>query len=280
MKPTVDQSRRLAEIGRQPDAHIDVAEAALILAAVGRTDMEESAEPYRRHLGRLADEVGAYAGSSAADDLGLCAEALNQVIARRYGYGGNDATYDELDSANLMRVIDRRHGLPVVLGVVYIDVARRLGWSAAGLNFPAHFLIRLERGGRRQVIDPYNGGRSLGPREMRALLKAMAGEDAELTPEFSADVGNRDVLVRIQNNIKLRLLKQERMEEALDCIETMLLFAPDTVPLWREAGLLNARLDKLKAAVAALEEYLRHPGGDEARFRASALLQELRARLN
>ena len=72
---------------------------------------------------------------------------------------------------------------------------------------------------------------------------------------------------------------RERLDEALERVETTLLFAPDVAALWRESGLLSAKLDRVEAAVAALEQFLRLNPGDSARFQMSVLLQELRGRL-
>ena len=154
------------------------------------------------------------------------------------------------------------------------------GWTIEGIGFPASFLVRLEMDSRRLIVDPFSGGRVLAPKDMRAMYKALAGNQAELTPAHYRALSNRDILVRLQNNVKSQLLGTERLEEALAAIEAMLLFAPDEAALWRESGVINARLDKVEAAVAALEEYLRCDTGDDARYRASALLQELKGRLS
>ena len=213
-------------------------------------------------------EVAAYAGAQEPAGPGLPAEALRQVLARRYGYIGSEDSDDE--DANLMRVIDRRRGLPVALGIIYAHVARAQGWTIDGIGFPARFLVRLEVDSRRLILDPFAGGRVLAPKDMRALYKAHAGNQAELTPARYRALGNRDTLVRLQNNVKARLLGAERLEQALDAIEAMLLFAPGEAALWRESGVINARLDNVEAAVEALEEYLRCDSGDAARYRATA----------
>ncbi len=278
VKPPPDIRARLVRFGALADGRIDPAETALVLGSVERPGV--SMEPYRRHLKRLAAEAAAYADSAdGPGGLGLRVETLAQVIARRYGYGGAEDAYDDPDSANLMRVIDRRRGLPVALGIIYIHVARALGWPICGIDFPARFLVRLEDDGNRVIFDPFDGGRLLSAKDMRDLYKAVAGNHAELTPAHYRALENRDVLVRLQNNIKVRLLRAENLEEAVETVETMLLFAPGRAALWREAGLLHARLDNVPAAVAALEEYLRHSTGDPARYRTSVLLQELRGRL-
>ena len=87
------------------------------------------------------------------------------------------------------------------------------------------------------------------------------------------------MLVRLQNNIKVRLLDAGRIEEALSVVETLLAIAPNDAVAWRDAGLLRAKLDRVEGAVAALEEYLRRAETDQHRYRVSLLLQELRARL-
>lgn len=278
MRPSSELHRNLACVGNGPDSEIDLAETALSLAASRRPGV--SLDPYRRHLARLVSEVGAYLGRARmAGRLELRTEALRQVVARRYGYAGAKHVLEDPDGANLMRVIDHRIGLPVAIGIIYIHVARRLGWTIDGLDFPGLFLLRLEHRGERIVLDPNDGLRVLTARDMRASLKAAAGNHAEMRPGAGRVLGNRDILLRLEGARKRCLLSAERIEDALAQLETMLILAPDEAPMWREVGLLNARLDQVPEAVSALEEYLRLGPGAGARYRTSVLLRELRLRL-
>src|SRR3546814_12104897 len=77
-----------------------------------------------------------------------------------------------------------------------------------------------------------------------------------LRPEHTPPDGCRDVLLRLQNNIKLRYVQEERSVDALAILETMLMIAPERAGLWREAGVLHAQLDTMRAATLALEPYL------------------------
>lgn len=279
MRLPPDIRRQLVSIGAAADAGIDLADAALTLAAADRPG--QPLEPYRRHLEKLVGEVRAYVGGAEPTPaLRLRIEALNQVIVRRYGYGGTEAVFEDLEAANMMRVIDTRSGLPIVIGILFIHVARAFGWPIAGLDFPGRFLIRMEDASERTILDPFAGGRVVRPKDMRDMFKAVAGNHVELKPEHYREMTNRGMLLRLQNNIKSRQLRGGRPYDAIETIETMLLFAPDETGLWREAGLLYARLDRIKDAVAALEEHLRRSGGDSTRYNTSVLLQELRARLN
>jgi len=278
-----DIRARLAAIGGSNDGDIDLGLAALVLAAIDRPGVSHGR--YLRHLEQLAEDVRAYVGGAGGDAppaLDLRIEALVQVIARRFGYGGTEETFDDLDAANLMRVIDGRTGLPVALGILFIQTARALGWPISGLDFPGRFLVRLEVGNERRVIDPFAGGRIIETQDMRDMFKAVAGNHVELEPKHYRAMGNRDILLRLQNNIKARLLRASRFDDVIEVLEAMVLFAPDHAELWHELGMLNARLDHVVAAIEALEQHLRlSPGmGADVRYNTSRLLQELRQRLN
>jgi len=255
-----------------------IGETALLLAAAARP--ETPLAPYRRHLDKLAHETAAYvAGTRGPVPLALRHEALVQVIHKRFGYVGDEDCFDDVEAANMMRVIDRRGGLPVAIGVLYLNTAERLGWPAMGVDFPGRFLLRLDWDGAGLIFDPFDGGREVTPPGLRHMLKTVAGSDAELTPAHYRNAGPRSVLLRLQNNIKVRHLEANRPADALAVLETMVLLAPDDAALWRERGVLQARLDQIPAAVASLEECLRHGGTEQSRYRTSALLQELRGRL-
>src|SRR6201987_2982737 len=268
--------RFLRDLGTSGERILPIAEAALALASFERPRV--GLARYREHLRSLARDVGRHPG--AAGDIAERVRALNEVILLKYGYSGDELTYDDLQNANLMRVVDRRKGLPVALGIIYMHAGRAQGWETVGLAFPGHFLIRLSDGPERLILDPFHGGRICTAAELRELLKATAGLDSELQTEHYTPVSDRDVLLRLQNNLKARLIQAEQYERAVTVAETMLMLAPDLAGLWHEAGLLHARLGNMRSAAAALEQVvLRAPDG-MARHQAAALLQQLRSKLN
>ncbi len=270
---------RLQQIGRRPDEDIDLAEAGLLLATIN--DPKAPLGRYRHHLSLLVrDTADMGARLGAAGSLDARVRALQAVLAERYDYRGDKDTYEDLQNANLMRVIDRRRGLPVALGVLYIHTAAQQGWEISGINFPAHFMIRLQMGGEGAVLDPFNGGVRRDTAELRAMLKAFTGEAAELTPEHYAPVGRRDILLRLQNNIKLRLFGDKRQQEALEVRETMLMISPGSAALWREAGVLHVELGNLRAGILDLEQYLQLGGEARDRHEVAGVLQRLRAQLH
>jgi regulator of sirC expression with transglutaminase-like and TPR domain len=270
------RARYLRDLGAAGSHNLPIAEAALALASFDRPRVDLAR--YRDHLRLLARDVGRH--PSIGNGLAARARALNEIILLKYGYGGDELTYDDLQNANLMRVIDRRKGLPVVLGILYIHAARAQGWEMAGLGFPGHFLVRIAEGAERLIIDPFHGGRLCGAAELRELLQATTGHDDQLLPDHYAPVADREVLLRLQNNVKSRLLQAQRFERAAVVIETMLMLAPDLAELWHEAGLLYARLGNLRAAASALRECVARAPDGLARHQAAAALQQLTAQLN
>jgi regulator of sirC expression with transglutaminase-like and TPR domain len=93
-------------------------------------------------------------------------------------------------------------------------------------------------------------------------------------------VDDRDVLLRLQNNIKLRLLQAGGSEAAFEVLRRMRLLAPHHADLWRETGVLANHIGRLTAGITALETALRLDPRAEWRHEAALLLQQLKGRLN
>lgn len=267
--------RYLKALPAPEEAVLPIGTAALALASLDRPRVD--LERYHRHLALLARDVGAAA--AGAVDARQRAEALATVILGTHGYAGDALTYEDLQNANLMRVIDRRKGLPVALGILYLHAGRAQGWTMAGLAFPGHFLVSLEAADGRVLLDPFNGGGARSAVELRQLLKRVSGTDQELTPAHYSAVSDREVLSRLQNNLKLRLLESRQAEAALVVIETMLLFAPDRAELLREHGVINAALGNLGAALASLQRSIERERDLRLRFATAAFLQDIKTRL-
>ena len=272
---------RLSAFGAASDGDIDLAEAALLLGSFDRPEVD--LDDYRRRLSELVqDTAGEHQrmGPEEGETLAGRALILATTIAGRHEFNGDRETYDDLANANLIGVLERRRGLPVALSIIYIHVARALGWPMEGLNFPGRFLVRLGAPDGRAVLDPFDGGRIRDAVALRELLKIGAGASAELAPEHFTAAGNRDILLRLQNNIKVRLVQADQIEAAVGALERMLLIAPKEPLLWLEAGGHYARLGNLRAAIEAADRSRALAADERLRQRAEALLQELKGKLN
>ncbi len=268
----------LEAIGQLPDPEIAIADAALQLARADLPDADPEAS--RAHLSVLAHESVALAGTTAPDDVVGQAVGLARLLGEVHGYVGDSRTYDDLDNANLIRVIERRRGLPVALGVLWLHCARAAGWGCHGVDFPGHFLLALAHDGTQLVLDVFNGGAPVDAPALRRLIKGVEGPDAELRPGVLRPMTTRAVLLRLQNNIKLRRLQAGDMPGALACTENMLRIAPDEAGQWRDAVLMHQRLGQLHEALRCGEAFLNLVPQGEAAERMRAAMADLRARLN
>jgi len=264
----------LRALGAAPDHSLDIAEAALLLGALDRPLVDLT--PYRRHLAELVD---AARRQDAGAEAGARALALSSVIAVENEYRGDNETYDDPVNADLLHVIDRRKGLPVALGLLYIHVGRAQGWAVDGLDFPGHFLIRVGGEDTTLVLDPFHDGRIADPQVMNDLLQRMSGEK-DLRPEHVRPMTPREVLLRLQNNIKARAWRGGDADRAAEILERMLMVAPDFPPAWRELGMVEERRGRIRQSIQATERFLMLARDEAASLEAQAFLRQIRLRLN
>ena len=282
-----DPRTALDAIGQLPDTEIDIAGAALQLARIDAPGADWHAA--QAHLSELARDAVALARDLPGDDVAARAGALAGLITGRHRYGGDTQTYDDPANANLIHVIERRRGLPVALGILWLHCARAIGWPAHGLDFPGHFLLALEGQAtkararttpQQAVLDVFAGGIPLDAADLRALLKRIEGPLAELRPGVLAPMPARRVLLRLQENIRGRRLARDDADGALACTLDMLRIAPDVATLWREAALLHQRLDQVTAALRCWTRLLELVPEGETAARSRSAIEDLRGRLN
>lgn len=272
----------LADIGALDDGDINLAEAALALSAHYRP--EKPMDQYHRHLEKITGDVAArfsdLIDKGADDDAQTRLAALKHILYDRENYQGDDKNYDDLDNADLTRVIDRRKGLPIAIALLYIHTGRALGWQVDGLNFPGHVLARIEHDGTRLIFDPFHACGLMQAPDLRALLKSTMGPHAELSVSYYETASNRDLLLRLQNNIKLRQIEAEDYAGALTTVDAMRALAPGETRLLFDAGILNAKTGHPRAAIEALEAYRQSPLSPRERQEVDVLLHELRNTIN
>jgi regulator of sirC expression with transglutaminase-like and TPR domain len=272
-----DARDALAAIGQLPDAEIEIGEAALQLARRGASD--DGVAAARHHLSGLAQEMVATAARTGTD-LAARALALTGLLADRHGYAGDVETYDDLANADIVRVIERRRGLPVALGIIWLHAAHAAGWPAHGIDFPGHFLVGLQDGDALAVVDVFSGGVLRDREELRAMLRSYEGAEAKLTADHLRPMANRAVLLRLQNNIRLRKLQGGDEPGALACAEDMLRIAPDSVSLLRDVAALQQRLGHIADAMRSYQRLLSLLPDGAAAGDIRATLARLRTRLN
>ena len=278
----------LAAVGQTADVEIDIAGAALQLARLDAADEDYAAAT--AHLSALAREIVELKRDVPPGDLPARAGALAGLLTGRHGYLGDSGTYDDPANANMLRVIERRRGLPVSLGILWLHCARAAGWGAHGIDFPGHFLLALDSEAPGQarrapetrpvVLDVFAGGLPLEASDLRTLLKRVGGPSLELKPGVLQPMSARRVLLRLQENVRIRRLQAENYQGALACTDAMLAIAPDMAPLWREAAVLNERLDRIAMAIKCYSQFLDLVPTGNVAVQTRTAMDDLRSRLH
>jgi regulator of sirC expression with transglutaminase-like and TPR domain len=274
-----DALRRLSgEIDRETGRVADLAAAGLVLAGLDHFDAPNAkiGADISGDAAQLLDRMQIRVSTACAQaDASQVAAQLGAVLAGEFQLSGDRDTYDDMQNADLIRVLHRRRGLPVALGIIYIQCARRAGLGASGIAFPSHFLIRVESAAGHSLLDPFDGGAELRAPDLRALLKRHFGADVELRPEHYAEVADRDILLRLQNNILTRALRAEDFARGKDILERMLALAPDNAGLYREIGAITLRLGDRLGALASFRMFAERADDAVTRTKAAALVQRL-----
>lgn len=240
---------RLLAMGEQGEDRLDIGEAALLLANLDLPGNNIS--DYRRQLDRISADLSC--GGTLPEQI----SALSDTLYIQHGFTGDRETYDDPANANLMQVIDRRKGLPVALGILAIHVGRARGWDVAGLNFPGHFLLRISEGGAHAYIDPFDALRPLAEEDLRDILHRVHGQPTALEPSYVQPVSDRNILLRLQNNIKIRALGEGNRERALEVLQSIILIAPGNFEILAELAALEAQGGSIMSALGRLDGFLR-----------------------
>lgn len=263
----------IAHLGLLEDDEIELDLAALALSALDHEGIDLT-----RHLA-LLNEIAvrlSLVGTSArtAREQG---EALAKVFSGEFGFAGDAASYDAPINADLIRVLDRKKGLPVSLAILYVAAARRMGWTAHALNTPGHVLVGIGEG-PSVLIDPFNGGGPVSQQQLVGLLRGALGPGAELRPAHVAPMTNRTVLVRLLLNQASRAERAGDPARAMALYERMTMVAPDNGDGWWELARLQLRAQDVEAARRSLSAMMEVTRDPERRELVSAALEAIAIR--
>ncbi|MEV6564222.1 transglutaminase-like domain-containing protein [Streptomyces kronopolitis] len=279
--------RQFAEAARAERP--DLALLCLLIAAEADPALDEAGiDQAQIELDRLAGLLpyapdrrppGAPDGSAARrpGDSGPEAWARNlaELLGTRHGFGGSPADYRRLESSLLHEVLRRRRGLPILLSVVWMEVARRAGAPVYGVALPGHFVVGFgDPLGAHVLADPFGGGRPLTEEDTALLVVGATGE--RLSRRMTAPAGPLEIVLRMLNNI--RAWAQARPEHSavqLWALELSLLLPSHPARLRHERAQLLVERGEFLAGAAELEEYARvveavEPAGAKAIRRQAA----------
>ncbi|MFB8083991.1 tetratricopeptide repeat protein [Streptomyces sp. NPDC055992] len=184
------------------------------------------------------------------------ASALAELLGERCGFEGSTADYRRLESSLLHEVLRRRRGLPILLSVVWIEVARRAGAPVYGVALPGHFVVGFGDPDERVLADPFAGGRPLTDQDAELMVTSATGERWE--PSSLEPARPLEIVLRILNNIRAwAAARPEQTAVALWAVELSLLLPSHPATLRYERAQLLVRAGEFLRGAAEMEEYAR-----------------------
>lgn len=244
-----------------PDAEINLAEGALIIAADEYPDLEVALT--LRELDALAEAFSPRLdppGSPRTIITRLC-----EYLFHELGFSGNRHDYYDPRNSYLNDVVARRTGIPITLSVLVIELARRLHLPIVGVGLPGHFCVKWQDVGHEIVFDPFNGGEILEIAAIQARVRETAQPQAVFEPDWLDAVDSKYILYRMLNNLKTLFNRRGQIRRAQQAVDKLLLLDPRAGGEILDMGLLSLRLGEHRRAAVYLEQYLlSHPDAHDA----------------
>lgn len=250
---------RFARLVARPEAEIDLALGALTIAADGRGQVDPA--PTVARLDGLAERVRIRL--DLGDPLPTAVTRLHDVLYREAAFRPpTSAEFHDPRNSLLDRVVERRVGLPISLGIVELEVAWRIGLPLHGVGLPGHFIVGGPGG---LLVDPAGGGRALTPDDCQALIRRSVGDGILFHAGMLRAVGKRQILARVLRNLRSVHLGARNWPAALGAVEMLAVVEPTEPDHGRDRGLLLGRMGRFSEAVALLGRYLdERPDGHDA----------------
>jgi regulator of sirC expression with transglutaminase-like and TPR domain len=207
-------------------------------------------------------------------------EALAEAMAGDLRLTGDLFTYEDPENADIIAVAERRKGLPVALGLFYLHAGKTCGLNVQGVDFPGHFLLRIETDEGPLSLDPFSEGRVVFPSELtrRALHAGLTPNVADRLDRLMAPVSDRAVLIRLQNNIFARASAARDYPRAERAALRRALLDPNDHRPWLDVAAAREGQGALAGALEALQRATALDGG--AALAARAQRERVRLRLN
>ncbi|GAA2466194.1 transglutaminase-like domain-containing protein [Streptomyces macrosporus] len=256
-------NRDAAENGRDATVRERFAEAAraerpdlallclLINAEADAEAGEEAVDAAQIELDRL---TGLLPYEPSRDPRGW-ARALAVLLGEKHGFHGTADDYRRLESSLLGEVLKRRRGLPILLSVVWMEVARRAGAPVYGIALPGHFVVGLgDPAGEHVVVDPFAGGRLLDEQDVELLVAGSTG--VALSEAMLQPAGPLEIVLRVLNNIRAwAAARPEHTDVQLWAVELSLLLPHHPARLRYERARLLVERGDFVGGAREMERY-------------------------
>jgi hypothetical protein len=189
---------------RAMDDDWDMLEACLRLVSDFLHDGVTLRPPLPDFLDILAEEAAPMAEQAGIDGLRI-------YLFESGRFRGNHENYNDPNNCDLAWSIENNTSNPIGLATIFLLVAKRLDLEVEGINFPGHFLCRIENGGQQLLCDCYNGGRL---HDLNEILSRKDVIEGAITSALTSSATPGEILIRTLRNLEISLHRSDEPEDA------------------------------------------------------------------
>ena len=246
--------------------------AALDLASIHFPNLEP--QPFLDQLNELASGLGDRLRNF--NDGREFVEKASSYLFGELGFHGNETDFFDPLNSCLNQVLERRTGIPITLAVMYMEIARRLHMPVFGIGLPRHFILEFNDGNYATYIDPFNGGKLLGPGQCIAVARKASGLELKADPRLLDPIDKGQIVLRMIHNLRRAYLARGSVNKAIEVMDLLIRINPRAADEYRNRGMLHAQGQNMTAARDDFERYLQLAPNAEDKQQVQEQLQSVR----
>ena len=156
-------------------------------------------------------------------------KVLNKIFFDIHGFAGNTQNYHAPQNSLLNIVLETRKGNPLMLSILYLEIARSAGIPVYGVNLPEHFILcykdELEDPASIDdhsnilfYLNPFSKGDIFNKKEIDTFLQQLKIEKEK---SFYEPCTNKDMIQRLIRNLMNSYHKLGFMEKVEELMQMM-----------------------------------------------------------
>jgi len=159
--------------------------------------------------------------------------AINNVLYNDYNFKGDKTDYHNPNNSSFIKMMENKMGNPLVLSILYLEMANRLNLPISGVNLPNHFILGyLDETCNENImssnnfgvlfyINPFSKGHILQHNEIDEFLLELK---LDQKPKYYSPCDNIAIIKRLITNLIYSYSKLANKEKVKDFKKLISLF--------------------------------------------------------
>jgi len=203
-KIQLDELKHDLQVWAHSGSH-DLIKGAMLVARYQYPELQEE------HIQKLLDRLRRDAWLEMNDKLTALEQVkvLNRIFFDIHGFSGNTQHYHAPQNSFINIALETRKGNPLMLSILYLEVARSAGIPVYGVNLPEHFILCYKDelhdpatlGDHSNIlfyINPFSKGDVFNRKEIDTFLGQLKIKQDK---SFYEPCNNRDMIQRLIRNL-------------------------------------------------------------------------------